>query len=84
MPLQAGGLGRGPGCREDGGHAQVDGFFVFQRAGSGAGFEQGCFEDAVFVAHAHCAIHEMQQGDFGASQGDAGAAGFDAMDVSAG
>src|SRR5260370_26103317 len=68
----------------DGVEADVDGLFVLDRAGCGQRFDPRAGERAVFVAHEHGAIHEVEERDFRAAQGDAGAAGPDAMERAAG
>src|SRR5271168_5114220 len=72
------------GASRDSVDAGVEGFFVFGGAGCGQRFDAGVAQRAIFVAHAHVAVQEVQERDFRAPQSDAGAARPYAMNRAAG
>src|SRR5208283_3115234 len=57
----------------------VNGLFILNRSGNGAGAIGRKGEISVLVARLHRAIHEMQQGDLCAAQGEPRSLGFDGV-----
>src|SRR5260370_7087708 len=83
-PLQADRRGWALLGEHGGVESDVDGLFILGRAGGGQRFDARAGERAVFVAHEHGAIHEVEERGCRAGEGDGGAGGPDAMERAAG